>query len=407
MTSQIIERSFQLAMHAASAESFEAFETAISRLRTLDRHNEIPVERYLALDGIAHARAGHIAQAKEALSQLLKCDQPLAEETKRLLLSSPEASHESFRKFVEEAIPNPDSPDSDSVPKKNSPLQLSIIAAGVIVISLLVGMLAKFTLINESSSELENIYSQMQQVVCKVVLRAEVLRGEGKTVWIPISYGTGFVVSKDGLILTNRHVIEGGPEYLNNNKDAVGWDIQVVFGNYEKPLIFKAIRPQQSSTVDVAWFKVDHKFEEVLYFASAPAPGQNVKAYGFPGVAQDASEELSEGETKKRQAAILAKVIKGEQPDLMEWLGKEGLTISVTKGVVSALHETEEGLMVQTDTFVHSGNSGGPLVDEQGRVVGMVTLRSTSVESTNFCIASSTIFKEIAREPGITWPDSW
>ena len=65
MPSQIIERSFELAMHAASVESYEAFETVLSRLRTLDRHNEIPIERYLAIEGIAHARAGHVAQARE------------------------------------------------------------------------------------------------------------------------------------------------------------------------------------------------------------------------------------------------------------------------------------------------------------------------------------------------------
>ncbi len=78
MASQIIERSFELAMHAASVEPYEAFETVLSRLRTLDRHNEIPIERYLAIEGIAHARAGHVAQAREALSRLLELDRPLA-----------------------------------------------------------------------------------------------------------------------------------------------------------------------------------------------------------------------------------------------------------------------------------------------------------------------------------------
>lgn len=433
MPSQVIERSFELAMHAASVESYEAFETILSRLRTLDRHNEISIERYLAIEGIAHARAGHVAQAREALSRLLELDRPLAEETKRMLLSGPEASHESFRQFVEEAIPKPVSPDSDSVPRQPRLLRRPMIAGGVVGVVLLVGLFIIFALPTESeivapprtiaervieavtgepevassSSELGELYAQMQQVICKVVVRAEVLRNDGKTIRIPIGYGTGFVVSRDGLILTNRHVVESGPEYLRDFAVVVGWDILIVFGTDEEPLILEAEITQQSTAVDLAWIRVEHQFEKALAFASTPSPGRNVMAYGFPGVAQDVTEAINEGDTKKRDAERQAKLDSGEEPDLMEWLGKDSLTITVTSGIVSAIRDTEVGLMLQTDTFIHGGNSGGPLVDEQGRVVAMVTLRSAKVESTNFCIASRTIFEELARVPGIAWPDSW
>ncbi len=433
MPSQVIERSFELAMHAASVESYEAFETVLSRLRTLDRHNEIPIGRYLAIEGIAHARAGHVAQAREALSRLLELDRPLAEETKRLLLAGPEASHESFRQFVEEAIPKPVSPDSDSVRRQPRLLRRPMIAGGVVGVVLLVGLFIIFALPTESevvapprtiaerviqavtgepevassSSELGELYAQMQQVICKVVVRAEVLRDDGKTIRIPIGYGTGFVVSRDGLILTNRHVVESGPEYLRDFSVVVGWDILTVFGTDEEPLILEAGITQQSTAVDLAWIRVEHQFEKALAFAGTPSPGQNVMAYGFPGVAQDVTEAINEGDTKKRDAERQAKLDSGEEPDLMEWLGKDSLTITVTSGIVSAIRDTEVGLMLQTDTFIHSGNSGGPLVDEQGRVVAMVTLRSAQVESTNFCIAGRTIFEELARVPGIAWPDSW
>ncbi len=433
MASQTVERSFKLAMHAASVESYEAFETVLSRLRTLDRYDEIPVERYLAIEGIAHARAGHVAQARDAFSRLLELNRPLADETKRLLLSAPEASHESFRQFVEEAIPKPVSPDSDSVPRQPRPLRRRMIAGGVVGVVLLVGLYITFDLPTESevvapprtiaervidavtgeptaassSSELGQLYRQMQQVICKVVVRAEVLREDGKTVRIPIGYGTGFVVSRDGLILTNRHVVETGPEYLRDLSIVVGWDILTVFGTDEEPLILEASITQQSTAVDLAWIRVEHQFEKALAFASSPSPGQNVMAYGFPGVAQDVTEEMNEGDTKRRDAERQAKLKSGEEPDLMEWLGKDSLTITVTSGIVSAIRDTEVGLMLQTDAFIHGGNSGGPLVDEQGRVVAMVTLRSAEVESTNFCIAGRTIFEELARVPGITWPDSW
>ena len=443
MGSQIIERSFELAMHAASVESYEAFETVLSRLRTLDRHNEIPIERYLAIEGIAHARAGHVAQARERLARLLEFDRPLAEETKRLLLSGPEASHESFRQFVEEAIPKPVSPDSDSVPQQPRPLRRPMITGGVVGVVSLVGLFIIFVLPSEpemvappqtiaepttnvvsgepeveetvpektdpvsSSSDLGQ-YKQMQQVVCKIVLRLKFLQDDGQTIWFSTGIGTGFVVSRDGLILTNRHVVEAGPEYVRDDPDYIEWEFLVVFGNdEEEPLILEAVSIHQSTSVDLAWIRVEHQFEKALAFARTPSPGQNVMAYGFPGVAQDVTEAINEGDTKKRDAERQAKLDSGEEPDLMEWLGKDSLTITVTSGIVSAIRDTEVGLMLQTDTFIHGGNSGGPLVDEQGRVVAMVTLRSAKVESTNFCIASRTIFEELARVPGITWPDSW
>lgn len=57
-----------------------------------------------------------------------------------------------------------------------------------------------------------------------------------------------------------------------------------------------------------------------------------------------------------------------------------GLDFTVTAGVVSALNRslpldrsTTLGQLIQTDTPINPGNSGGPLVDVQGRVVGITT----------------------------------
>lgn len=432
MASQIIDRSFKLAMHAALTESFEVFENTLSRLRTLDRHNEIPIERYLALEGIAHARAGHISQAKEALSQLLEIDRPLADETKRLLLTAPEASNKSFRQFVEESIPKQLSQDSESLPRRKKRKRMPLIGTGVILIFLLAGVILIFAMPTESeivapprtiaervieavtgepeaastSSELGQLYTQMQQVVCKVVLRLNYLLDDGNTIWVSYGIGTGFVVSKDGLILTNRHVVEAGPKIVRDIPDYIGWEYRVVFGNEdEEPLILESVSIQQSTAVDLAWIRVEHQFEKPLSFASTPSPGQNVKAYGFPGVAEDVIKMINESDTKKRDAAIRSKIESGEDPSLMEWLGTNNLTITISSGIVSAIHKTEKGYMVQTDTPIHHGNSGGPLIDDQYRVVAMVTMGAA--ETNNFCIAGRTIYEELARVPGITWPDSW
>jgi len=62
---------------------------------------------------------------------------------------------------------------------------------------------------------------------------------------------------------------------------------------------------------------------------------------------------------------------------------------------------------VQTDAFVHFGNSGGPLLDPHGRVLGIVTFGLEGVERANFCLAGYSIWLEMRGEPGVIWPDGW
>ncbi len=57
-------------------------------------------------------------------------------------------------------------------------------------------------------------------------------------------------------------------------------------------------------------------------------------------------------------------------------------TITLTKGLVSAnRQQTVSGIYIQTDAAIHPGNSGGPLVNSRGEVVGINTLGKTSVSS--------------------------
>ncbi len=215
------------------------------------------------------------------------------------------------------------------------------------------------------------------------------------------------MADRDGLVLTNRHVIETGRAATDELGAVVGWDVVLVFGGPE-PLIIEKCLAQQSATVDLAWIRVDHQFGKALGFAETPAPGRPVYAYGFPSVAsQIVSAELNAAEYSERLAAIERQLEAGRDPDLMQWLGEDSMALSVTSGIVSAVHETEAGVMLQTDAFIHNGNSGGPLVDQSGRVIGIATLRATAVESANFCLGGRTVFEELAHETGIVWPDSW
>lgn len=142
--------------------------------------------------------------------------------------------------------------------------------------------------------------------------------------------GTGFVIDEDGHILTNYHVIEGAER------------IEVYFGD---DVIYRAEVVGRDPRNDIAVIKVDAPPELLV-----PAPlgtssnlrvGQRAIAIGNP-------------------------------------FGQFGRTL--TTGVISALGRTLEGQdgrsisnIIQTDAAINRGNSGGPLLDSSGRVIGVNT----------------------------------
>jgi serine protease Do len=138
-----------------------------------------------------------------------------------------------------------------------------------------------------------------------------------------VSQGTGFFISQDGYLLTNHHVVEGA-------------DSVKVRLNDRREFTAKVIGSDQPS--DVALLKVDAKDLPFLRVANAAhtKPGQWVVAIGSPF----------------------------------------GLDHSVTAGIVSAVGRTtspEQQYVpfIQTDVAINQGNSGGPLLNTSGEVVGI------------------------------------
>ncbi len=137
--------------------------------------------------------------------------------------------------------------------------------------------------------------------------------------------GSGFIVSPDGLILTNNHVV----------KDMK--DIKVTLsGNRE----YKAKVVGADPESDIALIKIDAK--------------------GLPTVTWGDSSKLHVGEI----------VVAVGNPF--------GLSGTVTNGIVSATGRTNVGIIgyedfIQTDAPINPGNSGGPLVNIKGEVVGITT----------------------------------
>lgn len=155
--------------------------------------------------------------------------------------------------------------------------------------------------------------------------------------------GSGFVISEDGYILTNAHVVDGATS------------IKVTFENGEE---YKATVAGKETENDVAVLKIDGNktFNAVtLGNSDKMVVGEDVIAIGNP-------------------------------------LGE--LTFSLTKGVVSALDREimVDSLtsinMFQVDCAVNEGNSGGPIFNMYGEVVGIVSAKyaSETIEGLGFCI---------------------
>jgi S1-C subfamily serine protease len=151
--------------------------------------------------------------------------------------------------------------------------------------------------------------------------------------------GSGFVVDKDGDIVTNAHVVTSGGRLNGGGTPQAAKQVFVEFGDRNR---VAAEIVGFDADADVALIKVDPDgldLEPVpLSQRSAFAVGEPVAAIGSPF-----------GETQ-----------------------------SLSIGVISAINRTVEGLTnfgidnaIQTDASINPGNSGGPLLDAKGEVIGI------------------------------------
>ncbi|HEX8025516.1 MAG TPA: trypsin-like peptidase domain-containing protein [Candidatus Limnocylindrales bacterium] len=158
--------------------------------------------------------------------------------------------------------------------------------------------------------------------------------------------GSGVILTANGYILTNRHVVEGGDTFtvtLNDGKELPAKVVKI------------------SDTTDLALIKVD--------------------ATGLPAATIGDSGSLKVGQTAIAIGSPLGTY-----------------TETVTKGIVSGLNRdvtvTDETTrkpvslhgLIQTDAAINPGNSGGPLLDVSGAVIGIDTAVASSSQGLGFAI---------------------
>jgi S1-C subfamily serine protease len=170
------------------------------------------------------------------------------------------------------------------------------------------------------------------------------------TIKAPKKIGSGFLISSDGYALTCRHVVEGLPSSITalmNDQQEAQLNVLLLSAKYDLALV-QIMAPRKMPYLTIR-------------DAQSLAPGDRLFAVG----------------------------------------ASAGLQSTVTDGVFTGFRAVEaaKGEFIQFSAPVNPGNSGGPLVDEKGMVVGVVSLKFLSqqgmpVSGVGFAVPSAQIKEE-------------
>lgn len=179
-----------------------------------------------------------------------------------------------------------------------------------------------------------------QNVNSVVAITCTVRTNNGGQVYEGRNSGTGFIITEDGYIVTNHHVIEGATKITVTLANGTSFAARLIGSN---------------DTNDVAVIKVEN-------------------ASGFRAVKLGSSGAMQVGD----QVVAIGNAL-GE------------LSASLTVGYVSGMDRdiSTDGTvinMIQTDAAINSGNSGGPLFNAKGEVIGITTAKYSGTTSSGASI---------------------
>jgi hypothetical protein len=162
--------------------------------------------------------------------------------------------------------------------------------------------------------------------------------------------GTAFVVEPGGVLVTCAHCVRGGTQ------------INVHLGGKVLPAKVVSFDSQR----DLALLKVE--------------------AAALPCIAMQESEQVQLGQEVRVVGFPLSDVL--------------GESVKITRGTIAGIVDRKDGKLFQIDASVNPGNSGGPLVDSQGRVVGIANslLVGEAIDRVGFAIPAGEALKLLRRQ---------
>jgi S1-C subfamily serine protease len=160
------------------------------------------------------------------------------------------------------------------------------------------------------------------------------------TIRTDIGQGTGFIISEDGYIVTNAHILSGG-----RTIQAITYEQKIINANFIG----------YDGNLDIALLKISGDYNRLKLADSGDVQiGEKVIAIGNP----------------------------------------LGLQFSVSEGIVSGVHRPGPNNLeayIQTDAALNPGNSGGPLINKDGKVIGINNFKISGTEGIGFALESNYI----------------
>jgi len=173
--------------------------------------------------------------------------------------------------------------------------------------------------------------------------------------------GTAFCINADGYFLTNAHVVDGARSIFAVRSSSK-YDVKVI---------------EKLDGVDLAILKIENTGLKPLTFAKKNNINvtDRVSSIGFPGAA-DRNDDLEELTTVTINSGIIGKLTK--------------IDLAINRSHAGTLSP-----VVQHDAAVNHGNSGGPLVNECGQVVGVNVQKGINLNRTNAQIVAGDVIQGI------------
>jgi S1-C subfamily serine protease len=170
--------------------------------------------------------------------------------------------------------------------------------------------------------------------------------------------GTGMIITKSGIILTNRHVVPAGTTSVSVTlADGTTFDDVEVLG-----------RTSTSDSLDVAFLKI-----------------KDLKGKSLQAVQIGNSSQINVGDAVVAIGNALGQFQNTVTSGIISGFGRQ-VVASSGGGYFSSEESEDLDNLIQTDAAINQGNSGGPLVNMNGQVVGINTAIASDAQNIGFAI---------------------
>lgn len=200
---------------------------------------------------------------------------------------------------------------------------------------------------------IEGVANKVSQSVVSIVSKSQKGTKYFSSGFGSASAGTGIIISENGYILTNKHVVEGSSDILVVTNDGNSYDnVEIITTDPLSDIaILKISNAKGLKAAELGDSKVLNIGQQVIAIGNALGEYDGTVTSGIiSGVGRTVNASSDDGTTK------------------------ETLTD-----------------MIQTDAAINSGNSGGPLVNVQGQVVGVNTAVASEAQGIGFAIPISSV----------------